>query len=159
MHTYPKKKERENISYMISKSKKVIPSSCRICDTFFTHMGVIGNMSENNTEVSKHIDKEDYITVLFHVGYPTKGGETNYYSGVTSKDSGHLEKQIPCVHGRLTIRYFDKIVHSAESWEGVRGCINFNLKKKVLDHFLKYGTKFYCQFENNNFPSKPFFAC
>ena len=159
MYTYPNIKERKVISYMITKAKKVIPSSCRICDTFFTHMGIIGNLNSENNEVSKHVDKEDYITVLFHIGFPTKGGETNYYSGLTSKNFGKLEQQIKCEHGRITIGRFDKIVHSAESWVGQRGCINFNLKKKVLEHFLKHGTKFYSQFEINNFPSGPFFAC
>ena len=39
-------------------------------------MGIIGNMNNLNKEVSKDVDKEDYITVLFHLGFPRKGGET-----------------------------------------------------------------------------------
>ena len=53
-------------------------------------MGIIGNLNSENNEVSKHVDKEDYITVLFHIGFPTKGGETNYYSGLTSKNFGKM---------------------------------------------------------------------
>ena len=81
MYTYPKVKERKVMSYIISKAKKVIPSSYRICNTLFTHKNIIGNMNNLNKEVTKHVDKEDYITVLFHEGFPSKGGEINYYSG------------------------------------------------------------------------------
>ena len=133
--------------------------SCQIADTFFTQMGVIGNLNENGDYVSKHMDKEDLITALFHVGNPTKGGGTKYYTGLTSDLFGYLAKEIPCEHGRLTIGSFDKILHCGESWNGICGCINFNVKKKVLEHFLKYGDKYYNQFESNKFPSGPFFAC
>ena len=53
----------------------------------------------------------------------------------------HLAKEILCQHGRLTIGRFDKILHCGESWNGCRGCINFNLKTKVMEHFLRYGVK------------------
>ena len=94
MYTYPKVKERKVISYIISKAKKVILSSCQICNNFFTHLGIFGNMNNLNKEVSKHVDKEDYRTVLFHLGFPTKGGEINYYSSLTSKNFDELEQQI-----------------------------------------------------------------
>ena len=68
--------------------------------------------------------KKDFITVLFHLEFPTKGGETKYYSGLTSKNFVELEQQIQFEHGHMNIGRFDKIVHSAESWEGNRGCIN-----------------------------------
>ena len=69
---------------MISKAKEVMPSSCRIRNILFTHMGIIGNMNKGNNEVTK------YITVPFHVGFSTKGGEINYYSGLTSENYGEL---------------------------------------------------------------------
>ena len=93
---------------------------------------------------------------MFNLGFPIKDGETNYYSGLTSKNYAELQKQIQCEHGCINVGRFDKIVHSAEPLEGNCGCINFNLKKKVLEHFLKYGTKYYAQSKNNNFPSGPF---
>ena len=55
-------------------------------------MGIIVNMHEKNKEVSKHIDKEDYITVFFHIRCPTNGGETNYNSGLTSKKLVYYNK-------------------------------------------------------------------
>ena len=111
---------------MISQAKKLIPSSCYICNTLFIQMGIIRNMSEDKKEVTKHVDN----TVLFYIGFPRKGGEANYYSGLTSKNYGELKRQIQCEHESINIGRFDKIVHSAESWEGYRNCINFNLKKK-----------------------------
>ena len=48
-------------------------------------MGIIENMNYVNKEESKHVDKEDYITLLFHIELREKGGETNCYSGITSK--------------------------------------------------------------------------
>ena len=40
---YPDKKKQRVILYMIQKAKKIMPSTCQIGDTFFTHMAVIGN--------------------------------------------------------------------------------------------------------------------
>ena len=90
---------------MIQKAKKIIPLSCQIGDNFFTHMAVMGNLS---TKVSKHIGREDFITVLFHIGQTLHGGGTDYYTGLTSHEYGTLAKYIPCSHGRLTIGCFDK---------------------------------------------------
>ena len=59
---------------MIQQAKRVISSSCRIGYTFFTHMAVIGNLSKNCDLVSKYIDKDDFITVLFDIGQPLYGG-------------------------------------------------------------------------------------
>ena len=83
---------------MIQKAKEVIPSSCRRGDTFFTHVAVIGNLSTYGDLVSNHIDKDDFITVLFHIGQPLHGGGMNYYTGLTSDEYGTLAKQISCQH-------------------------------------------------------------
>ena len=98
-------------------------------------MAVIGNLSTNDDKVSKHIDRDDFITVLFHIGQPLYDGRTNNYPGITSDEYGTLTKHIPFQHEHLTIECFDKIIHSGEAWEGSRGCINFNLKKKCLNIF------------------------
>ena len=46
---------------MIQKGKKVIPLSCQIGDTFFTHIAVKGNLSTNGDLVSKHIDRDHSV--------------------------------------------------------------------------------------------------
>ena len=70
---------------MINKSKKVIPSSYQIADTFFIQMGIICNLNENGDYVSKHMKKEDLVTVLFHVGDNSNGDEIKNYTGLISK--------------------------------------------------------------------------
>ena len=87
-------------------------------DTFFTHMAVIGNSSTNGDLVSRFIDNDEFITVLFHIEQPLYDGVTNYDTGLTSDEHGTLTEHIPCQHGRLTIGSFDKIIHSVEAWEG-----------------------------------------
>ena len=82
---------------------KVIPSSCLIGDNFQTHMAIIGNLSTNGDLVTKHIEKDDFITALFHLGQPLYGGRTNYYTGLTNDEYGTITKHIPCQHGHLTI--------------------------------------------------------
>ena len=94
-------------------------------------MAVIGNLITNDSLVSKHIDKDDFIIVLFHIGQPLYGGRTIYYTVLTSDEYEILTNHIPCHHGRLTIGCFDKMIHSDEAWEGSHGCINFNLKKNA----------------------------
>ena len=69
------------------------------------------------------------------VSQPLYGGGTNYYTGLPSDEYGTLTKHIPYQHGYLTIGCFDKIILSGEAWEGSRGYINFNLKKKFLNIF------------------------
>ena len=71
---------------------------------FFTHMAVIGNLSTNGDLVSKHIDRDDFITVLVHIGQPLYGGGTDYYIALTSEAYVTLTKYIPCQHGCLTIK-------------------------------------------------------
>ena len=53
-------------------------------------MSIIDNLNKNGDYVSKHMDKEDLVTALFHVGDPSNGGETKYYNGLTAN---HLDIQ------------------------------------------------------------------
>ena len=141
----------KNNSILINKSKKVIPSGCQIADTFFSHMNIIGDLKENEAYLSKHMDKENFETALFYVGDLSNGGDSKYYTGLTNKSFGHLTRDISCQHGRSTIGQCDKTLHCGESWSGIRGCINLNLKKKVMEYFSRYGNKY--------FSSGPFFSC
>ena len=77
----------KTILYLKNKSMNVMSSSFLTADTFFTQMGIIGNLNESGDYVSKHMDKKDLITALFHVGDPSNGGETNYYNSLTNYTS------------------------------------------------------------------------
>ena len=63
------------------------------------------------------------------------GGGTDYHTGLTGDEYGTLAKHTPYQHEHLTVGCFDKIVHSGEAWEGSRGCINFDVKKRYLNIF------------------------
>ena len=86
------------------------------------------------------------------------GHGTDYYNGLTIEAYGTLAKHISCQYGHFTIDFFDKIIHSGEVCEGSLGCVNFN-KKKSARKCLRYGMKYYTQYESNNYPSGPFFSC
>ena len=151
---YPEKNKAKIALYNISKAREVIPSECRISGTFFNHMSLLGNLTEEESGVIEpHFDDDDIITALFHFGNPSSGGGTSYYSGLSANKKGITYKNIPFQHGRLQIGFFNNIVHGGNSWMGVRGGINFNLKKSVLDFFSKDHLRgYYQKFQGAGFP-------
>ena len=59
----------------------------------------------------------------------------------------------------LQISIYKDIVHTASNWEGIRGGINLNLKRNVLNFFRnKDLKKYYKQYENAGFPKGSFVA-
>ena len=66
-------------------------------------MAVKGNLSTNDDLVSKHIDRDDFITILFHIVQPLHGDGTDDYTDLTRDEYRILAKYIPCQHTRLTI--------------------------------------------------------
>ena len=69
-------------------------------------MKLLGKCSfEKGASISPCGDEEDIITALFHLGKPTSGGATIYYSGVDKKDPGKLIHTIPFQHGCLQIGF------------------------------------------------------
>ena len=73
---------------MISNSKK-IASSCRICDTFFTHADIIGNKNNATRKYRNKLIKM-IISLFFQIVFPTKGGKMNNYSGVFPTKGGQM---------------------------------------------------------------------
>ena len=70
----------------IRSSQKNIPSCLRICETFFTQMIVVGGPTENNGDISIHVDKDDYITALVSMGTDNIiSGDTNYYEKIDNE--------------------------------------------------------------------------
>ena len=54
---------------------------------------------------------------------------------------------------------FRDVTHGAFHWKhGYRGVINLSVKKQVLDHFYKYGNKYYVQYIEAGYPSGSFVA-
>jgi len=136
----------------MEKARQVIPFECRITGTFFNHMSLLGNLNDEVGNIEQHTNNDDIITALFHVGNPISRGGTSYYSGLSKKDKGNTFINVPFQHGHLQIGFFDNIVHSGDAWTGVRGEINLNLKKSVLEFFLNPKlNQYYCNYKNAGF--------
>ena len=49
-------------------------------------------------------------------------------------------------HGRIQVGFYQNVIHSVKPWVGTRCLIYFNLKEKVLEHFVKHDMKYYDNF-------------
>ena len=157
IYLYPNKKIANDILMKIQIAKTIIPHTCRISDSFFTHMTVLGNLGKKDCrEIPVHTDKKDIITALVHFGSVTDGGFTMYYDGDDEENYGRLSNCISFKHGRIQIGVYNKVPHAASDWEGNRVTMNFNLKMDVLNHFLIHGNKYYHSYELSNFPDGQF---
>ena len=158
LHNYhDNKNEANEIISLMQQCKTVVPFELRVGGSSFTHMSVIGRMQDEG-EVPIHFDEKDYITALVHLGQVETGGSTQYFDGVSLKKKGKIAKVIPFAHGQIQIGCYNNILHAGETWSGARGCINFNLKKIVIDHFVDVGSKYYRQYRSNKFPKGVFYA-
>ena len=147
----------KEIKKCIRYSKKYVPFECRIGGSFFTHMSVIGKLKDKG-EVPLHFDEKDCITTLVHLGEVRTGGSTQYFDGNTINNRGKLKYEIPFRHGQIQIGCFNDTLHGAEAWVGQRGCLNFNLKLNVVDHFKTYGMRYFEHYRRNKYPQGIFFA-
>ena len=146
-------KKSKEVLDLTRKCKQIVPSCLRICNSFFTAMIVVGDFSGGG-QIPLHKDNDDHINAIVSIGdNKIKGGRTIYYSGVKMKDLGKKERAVHFEHGRVQIGYFDDIIHGAKKWtDGNRCIINFCMKKKILNHFLQFGDKYYSQFMNAGYP-------
>ena len=129
----------------IGFSKNFVPPSLRICDTFFTQMILVGSFSKTEGSIPSHEDVDDYVTALISLGETESlvGGDT-FYSESTSTGKLRIKQTVPYRHGNVQIGVFNDVTHGAFHWKhGYRGVINLSVKKQVLDHFYKYGNKYY----------------
>jgi len=121
-------------------SKTIIPECLRICGTAFTNVTMVGESKEKDAwgqklsnEMSAHVDHDDIITAILHVGdIPTWMGRTQYWDGKPE------ENDIPrwCesfVHGKVQIGLFHKVYHGHKRWNsGNRFAFNFIMKKVFM---------------------------
>ena len=146
--------------HIIKECKKIIPKSLRICDSFFTQMIILRiDEKEKEHNIPIHIDTDDYVNAILTLGdISEKDGNTVYYNGTHKKSVGRECLSIPFLHGRLQIGFFDKIYHGVKPWTGDRVTISFSLQKKIFNHFVTYGSKYYDQYVDKGYPSKHFIA-
>ena len=72
---------------------------------------------------------------------------------------GTKQLSVPFKNGRFRIWFFDSVLHGSEEWSnGYRGFINVSMKKKLLEHFVRRGNKYYSQFVSKGYPKGKFVA-
>ena len=132
----------EAYSYLLL-SKKITPSSCLIMDTGFNFMSLNGDMGDSDEGIQNHVDDQDYVNLVLHLGTCTSGGCTIFCKYLPNRDKPRKIFEVPFEHGTFQISRFSHILHGTDKWKGVRCSLNFGLKKKVLNFFKCYGTYHY----------------
>ena len=75
--------------------------------------------------------------------------------GNHQKEPGKQVYSVPFQHGTLQIGFFNQVLHGVESWVGQRCGIQLNIKKDVLEHFIRFGTEHYDKFRITGYPKGP----
>ena len=113
----------------IELARKIVPDCLRLGNTIFTNMTVFGTISKVDGKMPLHFDERDILSCVFHIGKVTKGGATSYYSGTSHSSPGNKIYQVPFQHGTLQIRFFNKILHGVDKWDGQRCGIQVHIQK------------------------------
>ena len=122
-------------------------------------MILVGCTNQNEGIIPFHFDDDDYITALLSIGDTDVNGGDTFYIGNKADDCLSIFKKVSYCRGNLQIGSYDKIMHGTSSWSGgFRGVINFSLQKKILNHFVDHGSKYYDQYINAGYPSGDFLA-
>ena len=143
--------EIQSIIKSINFWENKIPQSLRLGQTFFTQLVIAEDFVQHQNEIVSHFDEDNIISCIITLGEPRCGGGTMYYNGVTQVTSSDIENEIPFQYCRLQIGSFNKILHGVSLWVGPILTLNFNLKKKIVDHFKLFGNKHYGQHEKDGF--------
>ena len=151
----PDKSLKKVTLFNIELARKIIPQCLRLGGSFFTHMSVFGTINKEDGQMPIHFDERDIISCIFHLGKVNSGGSTSYYSGDRPDLPGERIHQVPFRHGTLQIGFFNKVLHGVDEWDGQHCGIQLNIKKDVLAHFVKYGTKHYDKYRLSGYPQGP----
>ena len=97
---------------------------------FFTHMTVVGDMTQYGSHVNPQFNSGDMIAALFHVVDNTAKGESiNFYDSLDEKSKGVIYISFPHEHGRVRIGFLNNVIYGASKWEGMRESKALHLKK------------------------------
>ena len=141
---------------------KKIPLSLRVCETIFHQVFIVTNNKELR-EIMPHKDQNDLINCLLTIGIPKSGADLIFFPSRKRKeieDDSNESKimRIPWKHGNLIIGNFNEVLHAVSKWEGNLFFLNFTIKIPILKHFQQFGTSYYKQYEDKNYPNKYFIA-
>ena len=79
----------------MKKAKKMIPKECRIGDTCFTSLAIIGgNLYTRHVKNLNHVhnDSKDLLSVIIILGTDVNGGEKVFYDGENMNGIGKIGK-------------------------------------------------------------------
>ena len=88
----------------IEKAKEILPSKCRIGETNFTSMAVIGGrIFSNHHKNLNHVHKDSkyLVSVIITMGKNISGEDTVFYYGVKTSDLGSRSHVLKILHGRM----------------------------------------------------------
>ena len=117
----------------LDKEKEILPSTCRIGETIFTSMAVIGgilfiNHHKNLNHV--HKDSKYFVSVIITLGVNISVGDTLFYDGVKTYDLGNRAHVLIHLHGIMAFGPFGGEIHEGTPWRGHGAVISFILAKK-----------------------------
>ena len=102
----------ENFEKKREKEKEILPSTCRIGETIFISMDVIGGkLYSNHPKNMNHVhkDRKYMVSVIITLGKNISGGDTVFYYGVKTSDLGSRAHILKHLHGRMicgTLNFF-----------------------------------------------------
>ena len=157
LYQYMQCTRRTKILQYIHECKNIVPIDLCIANTFFTHLTLHGKGEIRHksyiTSFYKHVDPNDILIVIVHLGDVKDGGETVYYKG-DEKNPGEVIKIIPHCNGNIQIGCYNKILHAQLPYEGRRCSMILNLKEPIVNYFKKYGSNAYNQYQMMGYPNK-----
>ena len=132
--------------------KTIIPTSLLVNNTWFTSVSVIGSLDKTVYYSHPHRDYNDIVSCVFYFGEGVHGGNSTFYDGLNAQQYSDCVHVTRFLHGQIISDEFSDIVHGVSEWKGLRLVIVFYTNKKIYNHFLTYGNRFYKTYETLDFP-------
>ena len=126
-------------------AKEILPSTYRIGETIFTSMGVIGGkLYINIPKYLNHVHKDAkyLVSVIITVDKDISGGETMFYDGVKTSDTGRRAHILKNLHEIMIFGPFEKVFHKGTIWSGYGAVISFILTKNLPTFLSPWGLVF-----------------
>ena len=142
---------------MSYSSLRKILSRCRIEETIFTSLAVIGGkLFSNQTKNINHVhrDIKDLVFVIINLVNNISGGYTVFYDRVKISDLGDRAHVLKHLHGRMVFDSFEKFFDEGSLWRGHIAVISLILTKQIFVHFYCHGVFFNKQYINKTIKTK-----
>ena len=107
-----------NLKEKLEMAKEILPSTCRIGETIFTSMAVIGGkLYSNHPKNLNHVhkDSKNLVHVIITLGGDISGGDNVFYYGVKTSDLGSRAHVLKNLYGRMIFGPFEKN-HEGTIW-------------------------------------------